>query len=163
MTAFRVRRTNAPASAPRDFESADAVRAALAKGELSGADEYFAAGEQWVPLDEHPATSTTDARGIYPAIVHAIVFVKILVYIAFVAALRGTPEDLYGPFAIYVYLVLLGDAVGVLLARANRYDAAVALLSFVGGASLPLGLFLVMAAQMMVNYRVRPPARVPAG
>ena len=152
---IRVRRISDLDAGLREFADAAAIHAALDANELSGRDEYLAEGDEWVPLDEHPDYSTTDARGMYPTIVHAIVFVKVLVYLVFVAALRGTPGDLLGGWAIYTYAVLIGDAVAVALAYRSQNEIASWILWVFGVATFPLGLFLMISAKMTRGFRLR--------
>ena len=156
---IRVRRKPTPCvhPEPRAFPDAAALHAAVEAGEVAGTDEYYAPRhDSWVPLDEHPHFSTTDARGIYPAIVHLVVFIKIFIFLAFLAILDGRPEDLLGGFTLYVYAILAGDAVAIALAYANQNKLSAVLLWIFGIASMPLGLFLVIAAGMTRSFRLRP-------
>jgi hypothetical protein len=154
---IRVRKPGQPEAQARSFESPEALLAALAAAEVAGSDEYWAPKEAgWFELDSHPRFSTTDARGIYPAILHLVVFLKIFVFIAFLSLLDGHPEALLHPGAWYVYAVLIGDALAIGLAYANRNRLSALLLWIIGLGSMPLGLFLIVAAGMTRSYRFRP-------
>lgn len=137
--------------------SAAAVAEAVEAGTLSGRDEYHAPGDDaWVALDEHPTFSTTDARGVYPALVHFVAVVKILVFITFLAVLSGHAGNLSSPVAFYFYGVAVVDVAGIVLAYANRSRTAAAFFWLGGIASFPLGLFLIISARMIGSYRFRP-------
>jgi len=155
--AIRVRKKGQTEDEAQTFPGASALLAAMDKGEVKSEDEYWAPGDgAWFELDSHPSFSTTDARGIYPAIVHVVVFVKILFFLAFLSLLDGHPESLLHPGAWYVYAILVGDAIAIGLAYTNRNRLSAVLLWIIGIGSMPIGLFLIVAAGLTKDFRYRP-------
>ena len=155
--AIRIRKKGQTEDEARTFSGASALLEAMDKGEVGGEDEYWAPGDgDWFELDSHPRFSSTDARGICPALVHMVVFVKILVFIAFLSLLEGKAESLLHPGAWYVYAVLVGDAVAIGLAYTNRNRLSAVLLWIFGIGSMPIGLFLIVAAGLTKDFRYRP-------
>jgi hypothetical protein len=154
---IQVRKAGQVEAEARTFATAEAVHAAIADDEYAGTDEYLCPKDEgWYPLDDHPDLSTTDARGIYPAIVHAVVFIKILVFIAFLSLLDGHPGNLLNPWSFYVYGILIGDGIAISLAYLNRNKLSAVLLWILGIGSMPLGLFLIVAANLTKNFKYRP-------
>ena len=140
-----------------DFDSEQALKNAIDEEKVSGSDQYFSpADASWVPIDEHPRLSTTDARGIYPIIVHLVIFVKILVFLSFLAILDGKLKIFVHPGSWYVYAIMAGDMIAAGLIYTNRNKMASYLLWLFGIASFPLGLFLIISAGMTKDFVYKP-------
>jgi hypothetical protein len=141
----------------KEYQSEVEVKQAIEQGVISGEDEYFVPKENsWAPIDQHPRMSTTDARGVYPVVVHLVIFIKILVFVGFLAVLDNRVDILTSWGSLYVYAIIVADGLCLMLVYLNLNRFAAWLLWFFGLASFPLGLFLIISGGMTRTYKYRP-------
>lgn len=114
-----------------------------------------------VPTEEKPekpaadvdAAPTIDPRGINPTVLHAVIMVKIIVFLSFLALLKGNPEQLTRWYHVWFYAALALDIAAIGLVYANRNKIAAAVLWVVGICTFPLGLFTILSARLTLKYR----------